>query len=176
MAIKGTRGVHSYRAVSYTHLDVYKRQDHTNLLIGVSGSKEAADCCAAAKDSGKYFSRAEGKYDRYFIRIDASRPQGDIVILGENAQAAFFGLATLEQMLEQKKDGKLTAVTIYDYSDTQYRGFIEGFYGYPWDMEDRISLMEYGKRFKMNVYIYGPKSDPYPVSYTHLHTMVGSIW
>ena len=63
-------------------------------------------------------------------------------------------------MLEQKKDGKLTAVTIYDYSDTQYRGFIEGFYGYPWDMEDRISLMEYGKRFKMNVYIYGPKSDP----------------
>mgnify|MGYP000034263546 CR=1 FL=1 len=64
-------------------------------------------------------------------------------------------------MLEQKKDGKLTAVTIYDYSDTQYRGFIEGFYGYPWDMEDRISLMEYGKRFKMNVYIYGPKSDPY---------------
>ena len=136
-------------------------EDHTNLLIGVSGSKEAADCCAAAKDSGKYFSRAEGKYDRYFIRIDASRPQGDIVILGENAQAAFFGLATLEQMLEQKKDGKLTAVTIYDYSDTQYRGFIEGFYGYPWDMEDRISLMEYGKRFKMNVYIYGPKSDPY---------------
>ena len=135
--------------------------DQTNLLIGVTGSGEAADLCAAAKDSGQAFATAQGKFDRHFIRVDAARPQGDIVILGETAQAAFFGLATLEQMLEQQKDGKLTAVTIYDYADTQYRGFIEGFYGYPWDIEDRISLMEYGKRFKMNVYIYGPKSDPY---------------
>lgn len=146
--------------ISYCYGDKAS-ENRTNLLIGVSGSGEAADLCAAAKDSKKAFLTAEGKFDRHFIRVDASRSQGDIVILGENAQAAFFGLATLEQMLEQRKGDKLTAVTICDYSDTQYRGFIEGFYGYPWDMEDRVSLMEYGKRFKMNVYIYGPKSDPY---------------
>ena len=57
------RPMEVYAAYSLSLIHIY-----TNLLIGVSGSKEAADCCAAAKDSGKYFSRAEGKYDRYFIR------------------------------------------------------------------------------------------------------------
>lgn len=135
--------------------------ERTHLLLGVAGSGQAADQCRAAQGSAQFFETAQDKFDRHFLRVDASGEQGDIVILGETSDAVYFGLATLEQMLEQSAPGTVTQTTIYDYSDTQYRGFIEGFYGYPWDVDDRISLMEYGKRYKMNLFIYGPKSDPY---------------
>ncbi|MCX4286435.1 MAG: beta-N-acetylglucosaminidase domain-containing protein, partial [Clostridia bacterium] len=52
-------------------------------------------------------------------------------------------------------------VTIEDWSDSIYRGFIEGYYGIPWTTDDRIELMRFGGDFKTNVYIYAPKNDPY---------------
>jgi hypothetical protein len=131
------------------------------LLLGVAGAAGEAGRCHAAEGSAGFFETAQEKFDRHFLRVDENGGKAEVVILGETSDAVYYGLATLEQMLEQSAPGALTKTTVYDYSDTQYRGFIEGFYGYPWDVDDRISLMEYGKRYKMNLFIYGPKSDPY---------------
>ncbi len=49
-------------------------------------------------------------------------------------------------------------VTIEDWSDSIYRGFIEGYYGIPWTTDERIELMRFGGDFKTNVYIYAPKT------------------
>ena len=38
---------------------------------------------------------------------------------------------------------------------------MEGFYGQPWSHEARLSQLDFYGRNKMNVYIYGPKDDPY---------------
>ena len=38
---------------------------------------------------------------------------------------------------------------------------VEGFYGAPWSQEARIRQLDFYGRNKMNVYIYGPKDDPY---------------
>ncbi|MGG6550075.1 UNVERIFIED_CONTAM: protein O-GlcNAcase, partial [Prevotella sp. 15_C9] len=43
----------------------------------------------------------------------------------------------------------------------QFRGFIEGYYGNPWSLEDRIDLMKFGGEIKMNQYVFAPKDDPY---------------
>ena len=40
------------------------------------------------------------------------------------------------------------------------RGFIEGYYGNPWSVEDRAELMKFGGYYKMNTYFYAPKDDP----------------
>ena len=64
-------------------------------------------------------------------------------------------------MLEQKTDGKIAETVISDYPSVKLRGFVEGFYGYPWSFEDRLSLMSESSEFKMNTYIYAPKDDPY---------------
>lgn len=32
-------------------------------------------------------------------------------------------------------------------------------------MENRLSLLEYCKRYKMNLFVYGPKADPYHLGY-----------
>lgn len=146
--------------LSYQYSDS-PSEAHTNLLLGVAGSGQEADRKGAALGGSEAFTGGEDRYDRHFLCVDVSRKQGDIVILGETPGAVYFGLATLEQMLEQSGPDRLTQVKVIDYANTKYRGFIEGFYGYPWDMDDRISLMEYGKRYKMNLFIYGPKSDPY---------------
>ena len=69
---------------------------------------------------------------------------------------------TLRQMLEQKSaDDRIAEVTIEDYPEIEFRGYIEGFYGYPWTHEERMSLMEDTAKYKMNTYIYAPKDDPY---------------
>jgi len=40
-------------------------------------------------------------------------------------------------------------------------GVVEGFYGTPWDLLDRIPIVRVHERARMIVYIYGPKLDPY---------------
>jgi beta-N-acetylglucosaminidase len=40
------------------------------------------------------------------------------------------------------------------------RGVIEGFYGPPWTLEARLSVLEFVAERGMNAYVYAPKSDP----------------
>ena len=56
---------------------------------------------------------------------------------------------------------KLPLVEVTDYPDVPYRGVVEGFYGVPWSREARLSQLDFYGRNKMNIYIYGPKDDPY---------------
>ena len=41
------------------------------------------------------------------------------------------------------------------------RGVVEGYYGRPWGTEGRLSLLKFMGENDMNVFIYGPKDDPY---------------
>jgi len=40
-------------------------------------------------------------------------------------------------------------------------GVVEGFYGFPWDFIDRLSIIFFMCRVGMNLYVYAPKDDPY---------------
>ena len=87
--------------------------------------------------------------------------EGAIVVLGTDTDAAYYGLATLEQMLDQTEDGQLKISTFEDYAFQKYRGCVEGYYGYPWSVEGTLSWFDFAKKYKMNVFLYGPKNDPY---------------
>ena len=41
------------------------------------------------------------------------------------------------------------------------RGVVEGYYGRPWGTEGRLSLLKFMGETDMNMFIYGPKDDPY---------------
>lgn len=98
------------------------------------------------------------KTDAYMLKIE----EGKITIIGKNTDAAFYGVSTLELILEQCAESKtIKTLTVEDYSDAQFRGFIEGYYGIPWSDEDRISLMKFGGKFKANTYVFAPKDDAY---------------
>ena len=114
------------------------------ISLGIKGDK-------TVKRYNRYIPEtAEG----YYLKIDKK----GIVIAGTDARGAYYGVQTLAQLLTLDK---LPQVEITDYPDIPYRGVVEGFYGQPWSHEARLSQLDFYGRNKMNVYIYGPKDDPY---------------
>ena len=105
------------------------------------------------------------KYDRHILNLKSdSKGQANVAIIGEDTDAVFCGLASLEQMLDQGTTD-LPCVTIYDYADVKNRGIIEGYYGVPYTAEVTKDLFRFMARYKMNTYMYGAKSDPYHSHY-----------
>ncbi len=140
-----------------------------NVYLGVLGSGQIVDKYVKANFKTTAFSQT-GKYDCHYIKIGISKKGNpEIVVLGEHTNAVFFALASLEQILEQSRaDGtvaQLQALEINDYADMQYRGIVEGYYGYPYSFSVKNDLIKFFKRFKLNTYLYGAKSDPFHSGY-----------
>ena len=114
------------------------------LTLGVKGDK-------AVK---KYAARIPAHAQGYLLEIT---PKG-AVIAGADEAGLFYGVQTL---LGSIAKGKMEYCTITDWPDVAFRGTVEGFYGTPWSHKARLSQIEFYGRNKMNVYIYGPKDDPY---------------
>lgn len=129
----------------------------TNVLVGIYNSNDAAD--KYVKEHNLLTTDAAktlfAKIDSYYLQVK----DGTIVVLGKDTDAAFYGLTTLYQIVNQL-DGKTIAnLTIKDYSDVKSRGFIEGYYGNPWTTDDRVALMKWAGYYKLNSYFYAPKDD-----------------
>lgn len=90
----------------------------------------------------------------YYLKIEP----GKITIAGTDSVGTYYGVQSLLQIL---KSPNVMSVTIKDYPDVIDRGVIEGFYGNPFSQADRISQFRFYGENKMNVYIYGPKDDPF---------------
>lgn len=144
-----------------------------NILVGIKGSGDAADTAlkdintvmnvtsAGISEDLDIFEKDNSANDSYIINVSED---GNIIILGKDTDAAFYGITTLKHIFSQmsKEDTDvIRTFTIRDYASVSYRGFIEGYYGIPWSHENRISLMEWGSEWKMNAYVFAPKDDLY---------------
>lgn len=114
------------------------------VTIGVRGDSKVS----------KYRKLIPAKSEGYYMKVTDK----EVVIAGNDANGLFYGVQTLLGMMQQ---GKLEACTITDWPDVPFRGTVEGFYGTPWSHEARKSQLAFYGRNKMNVYIYGPKDDPW---------------
>ena len=130
------------------------------MYIGVNGSGGAADQRATALALDRTALTKTGKFDRHLLALSDRNGSAEVVIVGENSDAAFFALASLEQMIEHGTE-HLPEVKLYDYADQQSRGLVEGYYGYPYSVAVKKDLMRFMMRMKMNTYMYGAKSDVY---------------
>lgn len=128
---------------TWTHTTT-KRGEGLRLTLGVRGDK-------SIRSVEKHIPH---KTEGYYL---LSNEKG-ITIAGHDERGLFYGLQTLRQLVA----GSLVGYgAITDYPDVPYRGVVEGFYGTPWSFEDRLSQLKFYGRNKLNVYIYGPKDDPY---------------
>lgn len=136
------------------------------LILGVNGSNTMLDKhltdLTGVKIDRSIFDLP--KYDRHILSLSVNDGITKVSIIGENTDAVFCGLASLEQMLDQGTTD-LPCVTIYDYADVKNRGIIEGYYGVPYSAEVTKDLFRFMARYKMNTYMYGAKSDPYHSRY-----------
>src|SRR5699024_9262906 len=134
--------------------------DKTNILIGTKNSDGFVD--QYFDENIDYDEAVFNEIDPYVLTLDKNlEDKGTIAILGSDTEAAYYGLASLKMIFDQISEKEIHSMMYEDYSDTKLRGFIEGFYGFPWSHESRIRLMEFGGNLKMNSYIFGPKDDKY---------------
>lgn len=139
-------------------------KDLSTIVLGVNGSQDDADKAITGAGLDKRVFELE-KYDRHILSLTGDKKgNAEVVILGENTDAVFCGLASLEQILEGGKNN-LNCVNIFDYADIQHRGIIEGYYGVPYSAEVTKDIFRFMAKYKMNTYMYGAKSDPYHSQY-----------
>ena len=136
----------------------------SNLYLGINDTDGTANAKAEKLKLQRDVFSKDGKYDRHLLSLFAENGNASVVIIGENTDATFYGLASLEQILDNGVT-HLKGVTIYDYADQKSRGLVEGYYGYPYSVEVKKDLMRFMMRYKMNNYLYGAKSDPYHSNY-----------
>ena len=132
-----------------------KVEGKTNILVGTYNSKEYVDTYVK-----EHYNVEASLFEKFGANFVASN-NGEIVVLGRDTDAAFYGITSLKHIFNQMNGSTIRNFTIKDYADTNIRGFIEGYYGIPWSNEDRMSLMKFGGDFKMTSYIFAPKDDPY---------------
>lgn len=133
----------------------------SNVYLGINGAKGKGNEVATSLGLALDVLSKENKFDRHILSLtDAGNGVAQLLVLGENTDATFMGLASLEQILDNGTSD-LQTVTLNDYADLKERGIIEGFYGKPYSSEVRKDLLRFMMRNKMNCYVYGPKSDPY---------------
>ncbi len=118
--------------------------NYFTITLGVKGDK-------AVK---KVASLIPGKAEGYYLNIT----EKGAIIAGADEEGLFYGAQTLIGSLTE---GQLELCTVTDWPDVPFRGTVEGFYGTPWSHQARLSQIAFYGRNKMNVYIYGPKDDPY---------------
>lgn len=123
------------------------------LAVGTTGVElvmgEVGDASVAAY-AGMVPEKAEG----YYLKVEP----GKVVIAGRDGSGTFYGVQTFLQIASQPE---VMQVEVIDYPDVKLRGVIEGFYGNPWGTAARKRQYVFYGRNKMNVYVYGPKDDPY---------------
>ncbi|MFY9356407.1 MAG: beta-N-acetylglucosaminidase domain-containing protein, partial [Defluviitoga tunisiensis] len=94
----------------------------------------------------------------YLLKIHEDKKE---ISIGSSTKRGFFYASqTLKQLIDTKNK-LLPIVEIIDFSSFKLRGIIEGFYGKPWSDENRIDIIRFCGKNKMNAYWYAPKDDPY---------------
>ena len=96
------------------------------------------------------------KLDAYTLEITNEY----ISIVGKDDRSCFYGLQSLREIFNQSDD-EVRELTISDYSNSQYRGVIEGLYGVTYNNFEIKDMIEFMSYYKANTFFYGPRHDAY---------------
>ncbi|BBH21926.1 hypothetical protein Back11_32710 [Paenibacillus baekrokdamisoli] len=94
----------------------------------------------------------------YELAIEGEPPHCEVKITYSGERGLRYALNAIGQL---KKRGEWREGVKYDYPLFSIRGIIEGFYGQPWNQEQRLNMLRFIASNNMNTYIYGPKDDVY---------------
>ena len=106
------------------------------------------------KAIAKYKKLIPEKSEAYYLNVSEEQ----VVIAGNDNRGTFYGVQSFMQVMAAPK---VMQCEIADYPSVSERGVIEGFYGNPWSQTDRLRQFDFYGKNKMNIYVYGPKDDPY---------------
>lgn len=130
-------------AIKQVKPQIAEGQQYT-VTLGVKGDKEVR----------KYKKFIPKQAEGYYLKVS----QEGVVVAGSDERGLFYGIQSL---IREMENGIYEEAAVADWPDVPFRGTVEGFYGTPWSHEARLSQLDFYGKNKMNVYIYGPKDDPW---------------
>lgn len=127
-------------------------------IVGTAGDK-------AVK---AYLKKIPQQAEGFYLKVTPK----ETVVAGRDESGLFYGLQAAEDIrksqIQKSKykevnllDEEGASFEIRDWPSVACRGVIEGFYGNPWSHQDRLRQFEFYGRYRLNIYVYGPKDDPY---------------
>jgi hyaluronoglucosaminidase len=85
-----------------------------------------------------------------------------IAVGARNPRGVLYALTTLNDITRLNGyPGQLPIMRVEDEPSIARRGIIEGYYGPPWTFDERMEMLEFMAKKRLNTYMYGPKSDPW---------------
>lgn len=125
--------------------------DQPHVVLGEAGMPVVR--AALARSNTTADTQREG-----YTLVSAGIDRGLIILAGADADGLFHAGQTLRQLA---KRGSIPSVIVQDHPAMAIRGTIEGFYGAPWTMDDRLKHLDFLATVKANTMVYSPKDDPY---------------
>ena len=108
----------SIKSISY-EVTTEVKSDKTNFLVGLHNSNGVVD---------NYFTENNLNDNTHFENFDShilSVKDNVVAVLGKDTDAAFYGITTLKLIFKQLEGSEIRNLVIKDFSDGQWRGFIE---------------------------------------------------
>lgn len=98
----------------------------------------------------------------YALAIRCRCRRGRVVLAATTAEGLRNAFATFRQLTVFAR-GVIAAkqAVIVDWPSFELRGMIEGFYHQPWSHQQRLRLLRFAGEYKLNVFAYAPKDDPF---------------
>ncbi|MGW7358717.1 beta-N-acetylglucosaminidase domain-containing protein [Streptomyces sp. NPDC054802] len=118
------------------------------------GGGEAASALRALRAP----ERADLPSGGYRLSVGRVAGRDTVALDGVGDDGLFHGVQTLRQLIDR---GTVAGVVVRDWPGTAVRGTTEGFYGQPWNREQRLSQLDFMGRTKQNRYLYAPGDDPF---------------
>ena len=99
------------------------------------------------------------KPDSFSLTVTKNK---EILIKTKNLRGFRYAAEALYLIFEKTITGTACLIiSILHEPSFKLRGIIEGFYGIPWKHSDRLDVLDYLGKNRMNTYMYAPKDDQY---------------
>ncbi|GEM_PF-735923 len=94
------------------------------------------------------------------ISFIAGNPS-QLVVAANSDYGLSVGLQRLDEYVGNSNGNRTISISgLLDYPSFPIRGVIEGFYGRPWSEEERIEMLRFMGRARLNYYFWAPKAIP----------------
>ncbi|MGI6781318.1 MAG: beta-N-acetylglucosaminidase domain-containing protein [Acholeplasmataceae bacterium] len=99
------------------------------------------------------------KEDGYILKVNKNK---EVTIDAQNERAIRYAIDTLNKITYKNNQDLVIPITVInDYPSFKLRGIIEGFYGTPWSHENRLDVIDFMDKYRLNIFMYAPKDDLY---------------
>jgi len=99
------------------------------------------------------------KSDGYQLKINKNK---EIIINAKNERGIRYAFNVLNNLVASNYQNLLLPIIkIDDEPSFKLRGVIEGFYGNPWSHENRLDVINFMDKYRLNAFMYAPKDDEY---------------